>query len=133
MQYYINKHRHTCGVDLHGKNLYLCMLDPDRKILLHRRVPCDSERLLSAHVLTYTLPHTEWTRGGLRIRVSQERTHPKRRQRIGSASRARALDLFRDIRARSDDSDDLSPRSSESSDLGSYIKNEHGYGSRCLP
>ena len=47
MQYYINKHRHTCGVDLHGKNLYLCMLDPDRRILLHRRVPCDAERLLT--------------------------------------------------------------------------------------
>ncbi len=47
MQYYINKHRHACGVDLHGKNLYLCMLDPDRKILLHRRVPCDADRLLT--------------------------------------------------------------------------------------
>ncbi len=47
MQYYINKHRHTCGVDLHGRNLYLCMLDPDRKVLLHRRVPCDTERLLT--------------------------------------------------------------------------------------
>jgi transposase len=46
MQYYIEKHRHTCGADLHGRNLYLCILDPDRKKLLHRRVPCDPERLL---------------------------------------------------------------------------------------
>ena len=30
MRYYIEKHRHTCGADLHGRNLYLCILDPDR-------------------------------------------------------------------------------------------------------
>ena len=48
MQYYIEKHRHTCGVDLHGRNLYLCVLDQDRQIVLHRRVDCDEERLLRA-------------------------------------------------------------------------------------
>lgn len=48
MRYYIEKHRHTCGADLHGRNLYLCILDPDRQVLLHRRVPCDPERLLAA-------------------------------------------------------------------------------------
>ena len=47
MRYYLEKHRHTCGADLHGRNLYLCILDPDRQKLLHRRVPCDSGRLLA--------------------------------------------------------------------------------------
>lgn len=47
MRYYIEKHRHTCGADLHGRNLYLCILDFDREVLLHRRVPCDSNRLLA--------------------------------------------------------------------------------------
>ena len=46
MQYYIEKHQHTCGADLHGRNVYLCILDSDHKVLLHRRVPCDAERLL---------------------------------------------------------------------------------------
>jgi transposase len=46
MQYYIEKHRHTCGVDLHGRNLYLCVLDEDRQVVLHRRVGCDEEQLL---------------------------------------------------------------------------------------
>jgi transposase len=46
MRYYTDKHQHTCGADLHGRNLYLCILDPDRRKLLHRRVPCDAERLL---------------------------------------------------------------------------------------
>lgn len=46
MQYYTERHRHTCGVDLHGRNLYLCVLDPDREIVLHRRVDCDEEKLM---------------------------------------------------------------------------------------
>jgi len=48
MQFYTERHRHTCGVDLHGRNLYLCVLDPDREIVLHRRVDCDEEKLLRA-------------------------------------------------------------------------------------
>jgi transposase len=48
MQFYTERHRHTCGVDLHGRNLYLCVLDPDREIVLHRRIDCDEEKLLRA-------------------------------------------------------------------------------------
>jgi transposase len=33
-------------VDLHGRNLYLCVLDPERQIVLHRRVDCDEGKLL---------------------------------------------------------------------------------------
>ena len=33
MQFYIERHRHTCGVDLHGRNLYLCVLDPGSFVL----------------------------------------------------------------------------------------------------
>jgi hypothetical protein len=48
MQYYTERHRHTCGVDLHGRNLYLCVLDPDRKIVLHRNTPFDMDRFVRA-------------------------------------------------------------------------------------
>lgn len=48
MQYYTQQHKHTCGADLHGTNLYLCILDLARQVLFHRRVPCDPERLLRA-------------------------------------------------------------------------------------
>jgi len=46
MPYYLVKHQYTCGVDLHGRNLYLCVLDRDGEKLLHRRVGCDPRRLL---------------------------------------------------------------------------------------
>ena len=48
MQYYTERHRHTCGVDLHGRNLYLCVLDPDREIVLHQRIDCNERKLLRA-------------------------------------------------------------------------------------
>ena len=34
-------------MDLHGRNLYLCVLDADREIVLHRRVDCDEKKLHS--------------------------------------------------------------------------------------
>lgn len=46
MQDSTERHRHTCGVDLHGRNLYLCVLDQDRQNVLHRRLDCDEEKLL---------------------------------------------------------------------------------------
>ncbi len=48
MGYYLETHRHTCGADLHGNNLYLCVLDLEGKVLFHRRVSCDETKLLSA-------------------------------------------------------------------------------------
>ena len=48
MQYYTERHRHTCGVDLHERNLYLCVLDQDREIVLHRRIDCDEQKVMRA-------------------------------------------------------------------------------------
>ena len=48
MQYYLGKHQFTCGVDLHGRNLYLCVLDRDGEKLLHRRIDCNPRKLLAA-------------------------------------------------------------------------------------
>lgn len=48
MRFYPNQHRHTCGVDLHGRNLYLCILDQEGQIRLHKRLRCDPELFLEA-------------------------------------------------------------------------------------
>ena len=48
MRFYSNQHRHTCGVDLHGRNLYLCILDEQGQIRLHKRLRCDPDRFLEA-------------------------------------------------------------------------------------
>lgn len=48
MRFYQNQHRHTCGVDLHGRNLYHCVLDEQGDVRLHKRIRCDPELFLEA-------------------------------------------------------------------------------------
>jgi len=48
MRFYPHQHRHTCGVDLHGRNLYLCILDQQGDVRLHKRLRCDPELFLQA-------------------------------------------------------------------------------------
>jgi len=46
MRFYQEQHRHTCGIDLHGRNLYLHVLDEQGDIRLHRKLRCDPELFL---------------------------------------------------------------------------------------
>ena len=44
MRFYNQTHAFYCGVDLHARTMYLCMLDQAGRIVLHKEVP----RALSA-------------------------------------------------------------------------------------
>ena len=46
MRFYTETHQHYCGIDLHARTLYVCILDREGQILLHRNLPCDPERFL---------------------------------------------------------------------------------------
>jgi len=48
MRFYTNQHRYYCGIDLHARSMYLCILDPQGEILLHRNMPCTPELFLKA-------------------------------------------------------------------------------------
>jgi transposase len=48
MRFYSKQHQYTCGVDLHGRNLYLCVLDQQGEIRLHKRIRCEPELFLQA-------------------------------------------------------------------------------------
>ena len=37
MRFYTKRHRYYCGIDLHARSMYVCILDPQGKILLHPR------------------------------------------------------------------------------------------------
>ena len=39
MRFYNRQHRHYCGIDLHVKTMYLCILDSGGQVVLHRNVP----------------------------------------------------------------------------------------------
>lgn len=48
MRFYTSEHRHYCGVDLHARSMYVCVLDQAGEVLLHRNLRCDRERFLRA-------------------------------------------------------------------------------------
>ena len=38
MRFYNRQHRHYCGIDLHVKTMYVCILDAHGQVLVHRNV-----------------------------------------------------------------------------------------------
>lgn len=48
MRFYTQQHQHYCGVDLHTRMMYLCILDQAGEVLLHRNMRANPEEFLSA-------------------------------------------------------------------------------------
>jgi len=46
LRFYTKQHVHYCGIDLHARSLYLCILNQEGETLIHRQLPCDREKLL---------------------------------------------------------------------------------------
>jgi hypothetical protein len=46
MRFYNRQHRHYCGIDLHVKTMYVCILDAAGQTLVHRNVKSTPEALL---------------------------------------------------------------------------------------
>ena len=46
MRFYTKSHKHYCGIDLHARSMYVCVLDREGAVLLHRNLPCDPVRFL---------------------------------------------------------------------------------------
>ena len=48
MRFYNHAHAFYCGVDLHARTMYLCILDHGGAIVLHNEVPCEPAAFLEA-------------------------------------------------------------------------------------
>jgi len=48
MRFYTQQHRHYCGIDLHARQMYLCVLDAAGAVLLSRNIACTPQAFLSA-------------------------------------------------------------------------------------
>lgn len=48
MRFYTQQHKHYCGIDLHARSLYLCILNQAGEKLVHRKLNCDRDELLKA-------------------------------------------------------------------------------------
>ncbi len=46
MKFYTKTHQHYCGIDLHTKNLYVCIIDHDGEILVHKNIKANADALM---------------------------------------------------------------------------------------
>ncbi len=46
MRFYTTNHKHTCGIDLHAKTMYVCIMNREGKVLLHRNLNTDPKLFL---------------------------------------------------------------------------------------
>jgi transposase len=46
MRFYTKQHKFYCGIDLHARTMYLCILDQEGKIVLHRDIKTNPENFL---------------------------------------------------------------------------------------
>ena len=48
MRFYSKQHKAYCGIDLHARSMYVCVLNHDGAILLHRNMQASPETFLQA-------------------------------------------------------------------------------------
>jgi transposase len=48
MRFYTNQHQFYCGIDLHARSMYVCIVSQDGEILLHRNMKAAPEPFLKA-------------------------------------------------------------------------------------
>ena len=48
MRFYRQQHKHYCGVDLHTRTMYVCILDQADEVLLHRNLRAGPDEFLAA-------------------------------------------------------------------------------------
>ena len=46
MRFYNQQHQYYCGIDLHARTMYVCVIDQEGRTLVHSNVPAEPERLL---------------------------------------------------------------------------------------
>ena len=46
MRFYNQQHQYYCGIDLHTKSMYVCILDQSGEIMVHQNMDVDSDHLL---------------------------------------------------------------------------------------
>ena len=48
MRFYTKQHQFYCGIDLHARTMYLCILNQDGEILVHRNMKAGPDPFLKA-------------------------------------------------------------------------------------
>ena len=46
MKFYTQSHKHYCGIDLHARCLYVCILDQQGAVLVHQNIIACPDQLM---------------------------------------------------------------------------------------
>ena len=46
MKFYTQTHTHYCGIDLHARNLYVCILGQEGTVLVHKNIKASPDALM---------------------------------------------------------------------------------------
>jgi len=46
MRFYTKTHKHYCGIDLHARKMFICIIDGEGKVLVHRNINCNPDEFL---------------------------------------------------------------------------------------
>ena len=46
MNFYNKQHPYYCGIDLHARKMYVCILDQNGKTVVHQNIPTDPDAFL---------------------------------------------------------------------------------------
>ena len=58
MRFYTRTHKHYCGIDLHARTMYVCVLSQEGVVLLHRNLRCDPEEFLRSPTWPFSSKRT---------------------------------------------------------------------------
>ena len=56
MRFYLHQHQFYCGIDLHARSMFVCIMDHAGEVLLHRNYRINPDALLRA-VAPYRRAH----------------------------------------------------------------------------
>ena len=59
MRFYNQPHRFYCGVDLHARTMYVCVLDQGGNIVLHKDLPAEPAAFLELVSVHFRRPRAE--------------------------------------------------------------------------
>jgi len=47
IRFYTQNHQHYCGIDLHAKSMYVCVVNQQGDMLLHQNINTDAKKFLA--------------------------------------------------------------------------------------
>lgn len=60
MNFYNSIHPYYCGIDLHARTLYVCIIDQEGKTCLHKEISANPDKLLKLSVLNACTAGIGW-------------------------------------------------------------------------